>query len=183
MAAIDERQVYGSGIELGNVGFSFTPEGRGFLLSQLTAYNTPERRLVGGDYVASMLLDAGVGEAVMPEEIGEDGVIVLGENDALIRRGDPWSWCLSAYTAEVSDSRWIQDRHNLVDLFHSSWVCRGGGNTKLQPYWSYSCGRSLTHCTLRRRIRLHPTGSPAVDAHRRHGRRLGAPHAQVSLPP
>lgn len=137
VAAIDERQVYGSGIELGNVGFSFTPEGRGFLLSQLTAYNTPERRLVGGDYVASMLLDAGAGEAVMPEEIGEDGVIVLGENDALIRRGDPWSWCLSAYTAEVSDSRWIQDRHNLVDLFHSELgLIAGGGNTKLQPYWS-----------------------------------------------
>jgi len=137
VAAIDERQVYHSGVDLGNVGFSFTPEGRGFLVSQLATYNTPERRLIGGDYAASMLLDASAGEVVRPGEIGEGGVVVLGESDALIRRGDPWSWCLSAYTAEVSDSRWIQDRHNLIDLFHGELgMIAGGGNTKVQPYWS-----------------------------------------------
>lgn len=137
VAAIDERQVYGSGVDLGNVGFSFTPEGRGFLLSQLAAYNTPERRLVGGDYAASMLLDAEAGAAIMPGEIGEDGVVVLGDSDALIRRGEPWSWCLSGYAAAVSDSRWIQDRQNLIDLYHADLgLIAGGGNTKLQPYWS-----------------------------------------------
>lgn len=137
VAAIDERQVYHRGVALGNVGFSFTPEGRGFLVSQLAAYNTPERRLVNGDYAASMLLDAGTGEVVLPADIGEDGVVILGDDQALIRRGEPWSWCLSAYTAEVSDSRWIQDRQNLVDLFATDLgLIAGGGNTKLQPYWS-----------------------------------------------
>ncbi|MGD9495352.1 MAG: hypothetical protein AB7Y46_03475 [Armatimonadota bacterium] len=137
VAAIDERQIYGGGVALGNVGFSFTPEGRGFLVSQLAVYNTPQRRLVGADYAASMLTEAGTGEVVLPGAIGEDGVVILGDADALIRRGQPWSWCLSAYTAEVSDSRWIQDRQNLVDIFHSELgMIAGGGNTKLQPYWS-----------------------------------------------
>ncbi len=137
VAAIDERQIYGGSIALGNVGFTFTPEGRGFLVSQLAAYNTPKRRLVGADYAASMLTDAGAGEVVLPGEMGEGGVVMLGDADALIRHGEPWSWCLSAYTAQVSDSRWIQDRQNLIDLFHSELgMVAGGGNTKLQPYWS-----------------------------------------------
>lgn len=137
VAAIDERQVYHSGVALGNVGFSFTPEGRGFLLSQLGVYNTPDRRLVGADYAASMLIDAGTGDVVLPGEMGEGGVVILGDADALIRRGEPWSWCLSAYTADISDSRWIQDRQNLIDVFHSELgMIAGGGNTKMQPYWS-----------------------------------------------
>ena len=137
VAAIDERQLYGGGVALGNVGFSFTPEGRGFLVSQFGVYNTPDRRLVSADYAASMLTDAGTGEVVLPGEMGEGGVAMLGDADALIRRGEPWSWCLSAYTADISDSRWIQDRQNLIDVFHAELgMIAGGGNTKMQPYWS-----------------------------------------------
>jgi hypothetical protein len=34
-------------------------------------------------------------------------------------------------------SRWIQDRQNLVSLYHDKiGVILGGGNTKLQPLWS-----------------------------------------------
>ncbi|MEA3401761.1 MAG: hypothetical protein U9R79_11025 [Armatimonadota bacterium] len=137
VAAIDERQIYHGGVRVGDVGFTHTPVGRGYMLAQLERYVGEDERLMDGDSAASMILAAGDGEVVMPEDLGEGGVIVLGEDDALIRRGEPWSWALSAYTAEVSDSRWIQDRHNLVDVFHSELeMVAGGGNTKLQPYWS-----------------------------------------------
>ncbi len=137
VSAIDERQIYHDGVALGNVGFSLTAEGRGFILSQLAAFNAGQDRLVNADYAASMLLDAGEGEVLMPEDIGDDGAVILGDADALIRRGDEWNWALSAYAAQVPDSRWIQDRHNLVDIFHAELgMVAGGGNTKLQPYWS-----------------------------------------------
>ena len=72
-----------------------------------------------------------------PRDVGEDGVAILGGDDALIRRGAPWSWAISAYATEVPDNRWIQDRQNLLDVFHDELgLVAGGGNTKLQPYWS-----------------------------------------------
>jgi hypothetical protein len=42
----------------------------------------------------------------------------------------------------VPTSRWIQDRQNLVSLFHPQvGLILGGGNTKLQPRWStFSAG-------------------------------------------
>lgn len=37
----------------------------------------------------------------------------------------------------MSDSRWIQDRQNLVSIYHEkTGLILGGGNTKLQPGWS-----------------------------------------------
>jgi hypothetical protein len=55
---------------------------------------------------------------------------------ATIRRG-PWFICLSAYTAAVPRSRWIQDRQNVVSVYHErAGLILGGGNTKLQPAWS-----------------------------------------------
>lgn len=137
VACIDERNTYSSAVRIGNPGFAHTPEGRGYLLAQMRRHAGDEMRLIDADMAAALLLYGGEGEVVMPEEIGEGGVVVLGENDALIRRGEPWSWAFSAYTAEVSDSRWIQDRQNLVDTFHADLgLVAGGGNTKLQPYWS-----------------------------------------------
>lgn len=137
VSCIDERNLYSPAIRIGNPGFSHTPEGRGYLLAQLRRYAGEARRTIDADMAAALLLYGGEGEAVMPEEIGEDGVVILGDNDALIKRGDEWSWALSAYTAEVPSNRWIQDRHNLVDLFHGDLgIVAGGGNTKLQPYWS-----------------------------------------------
>ncbi len=137
VSAIDERQIYHGGVRASDVGFTHTPLGRGFLLSQLSQHAGDEGKLMAGDAAASMLLDAGEGEVLMPEDIGEDGAVILGDADALIRRGEPWSWALSGYAAEVPDSRWIQDRHNLIDVFHPDLgLVAGGGNTKLQPYWS-----------------------------------------------
>ncbi len=137
VSAIDERQIYHGGVRVSDVGFTHTPVGRGFLLAQLRRYAGEERRLLGGDAAASFLTDSGEGEIVMPGDLGEDGIVMLGDGDALIRRGEPWNWALSGYAAEVSDSRWIQDRQNLIDVFHSELgMIAGGGNTKLQPYWS-----------------------------------------------
>ena len=137
VSCIDERNLYSSGIRIGNPGFSHTPEGRGYLLSQLRRHAGEQMRTIAADMAAALLLYGGEGEVIMPEEIGDDGLSILGENDALIRRGEPWSRAFSAYTAEVPNNRWIQDRHNLVDLFHIDLgLVAGGGNTKLQPYWS-----------------------------------------------
>src|SRR5438132_11362652 len=55
----------------------------------------------------------------------------------MVVRHGPWFACLSAYEAEISDKRWIQDRQNFVSLFHDkTGLILGGGNTKLQPLWS-----------------------------------------------
>jgi len=52
-------------------------------------------------------------------------------------RHGPWFLCLSAYTAPAPKSRWIQDRQNLVSIYHDkTGLILGGGNTKLQPAWS-----------------------------------------------
>ncbi len=137
VAAIDERQIYHSGISTGNVGFTWTPEGRGFLLKQLAAYSQGGAKLVDGDYAASMLLYGGSGEAIPPAGEADASAVVLGKNDALIQRNKPWQWALSGYACTPSTSRWIQDRQNFVDVYHDDLgLVMGGGNTKLQPYWS-----------------------------------------------
>ena len=136
VAAIDERQLYGRGRDIGNIGFSWTREGRGFLLAQ-TAEQREAGRLFNADWAAAMLLYGGEGAAVLPPAAGDRGRAVLGDNDALIQRDRPWAWCFSAYACPPINNRWIQDRHNLVDVFHDEMgLVIGGGNTKLQPYWS-----------------------------------------------
>ncbi len=135
-AAIDERQIYHAGRELGNVGFSQTPEGRGFVLSQVSA-EVGEGHLPSADYAAAMLLYGGEGEGVAPPATGDTGRATLGNDDAVIERHRPWQWCLSSYACKPPQNRWIQDRQNLVDVFCDDLgLVLGGGNTKLQPYWS-----------------------------------------------
>ena len=52
---------------------------------------------------------------------------------ATVRHG-PWFLCALAYTAPVANSRWYQDRQNLVSIYHDkTGLILGGGNTKLQP--------------------------------------------------
>jgi hypothetical protein len=92
------------------------------------------------DLIASLLLygEEGSFAESPPAESGQ--VFVLTEDGidraATIRRG-PWFVCLSAYTAPVSMSRWIQDRQNFVSVYHDRiGLILGGGNTKLQPAWS-----------------------------------------------
>lgn len=136
VACIDERQVYHAGVEIGNVGFTWTPEGRGFLQRQMSLY-MKNRTSVNADYAASILLYGGTGEAIMPAAAADQAMAAVGENDALVSRHKPWQWALSAYACPVPRNRWIQDRHNLVDIYHDDvGLIVGGGNTKLQPYWS-----------------------------------------------
>jgi len=57
--------------------------------------------------------------------------------DALIDREDPWLLSLSAYCCPRTRNRFIQDRQNLVSIYHrDAGLIIGGGNTKLQPLWS-----------------------------------------------
>lgn len=136
-SCIDERVIYHKNINTGNVGFSYSPEGRGFILSQLAKSAASGREDVGGDYAAQMLLYGGQG-GIVPLPSGQDkGVSVIGQNEAVIVRDKPWECAFSAYTTKPIQNRWIQDRQNYVDIFNAHLgMLAGGGNTKLQPYWS-----------------------------------------------
>ncbi len=137
VSCIDERQIYHQGVDTGNVGFSYTPEGRGFLVRQLQVYSRNGEKNVDGDYAASMLLYGGTGDAVLPASMQGKGIAIIGAKDALIQRCRPWQWAFSGYACAPANSRWIQDRQNLVDVYHDGLgLIIGGGNTKLQPYWS-----------------------------------------------
>jgi hypothetical protein len=137
VSAIDERVIYSKSINIGNVGFTFSPEGRGFILSQLSKENNGGEKLVSGDYAAQMLLYGGKGEVLPLVSAQDKGASVIGTNDAVIVRQKPWEWAFSAYSTPAIQNRWIQDRQNHVDIFHANaGLIIGGGNTKLQPYWS-----------------------------------------------
>lgn len=137
IACIDERQVYHGGISRGNVGFSWTPEGRGFLLQQYARFQAGGGRLINADEAATLLLYSGEGDAVMPPAGGDSAITTIGDNDAAVVREKPWAWAVSGYACAPPQNRWIQDRHNHIDVFHDDLgLVTGGGNTKLQPYWS-----------------------------------------------
>lgn len=58
-------------------------------------------------------------------------------DDALLVRENPWLLSFSAYCAERTPNRFIQDRQNLLSIYHRDvGLIIGGGNTKLQPLWS-----------------------------------------------
>lgn len=136
VACLDERQIYHAGIETGTVGFTFTPEGRGYLLQQMGQY-LAKGNLPGAEYAATMLLYGDGGEGVKPAAAGDEATAWIGKHDGYIRRQKPWQWALSGYACPVPQNRWIQDRHNLLDVFCDGLgLVAGGGNTKLQPYWS-----------------------------------------------
>ena len=136
VACIDERQAYRKGVTIGNVGFSWTPEGRGFLLQQLARYSGPKNRRVSGDYAASMLLYGGSGAVVMPPSSSDRFTRLLDSDRGLIRREAPWQWAMAAYVCEPFTSRWIQDRQNLADVYHDALGLVIGGGHAAQPYWS-----------------------------------------------
>ena len=137
VSCIDERTIYSRAVHIGNPGFATSPVGRAFLLHQLRKHTKDGRRLVPGEYAANMLLYTEPGE-VAPLPTDKDGsTVVIGDNDAIIRRHMPWQWAMSAYTCPPTDSRWFQDRQNMIDVFHDEMgLVIGGGNTRLQPYWS-----------------------------------------------
>lgn len=133
---VDERNPYHAGISLGNVGFTFTPEGRGFLLHQMALLQRSGQK-VDADTAASLVLYGQEGPVEPPPSEKAEHRFVLGDNKAFIRRTGPWFVALSAYVCPVPQNRWIQDRQNFVSLYHDrTGLILGGGNTKLQPLWS-----------------------------------------------
>ena len=134
---IDERTVYAKGVRLGNPGFSFSPEGRAFLLNQLCIRSNNGRGLVDAEYAADMLLYGAQGAPAPLPALAGRATIIIGGNDAIIQRHKPWQWAFSGYVSDISTNRWFQDRQNLIDVYHDDLgLVIGGGNTKLQPYWS-----------------------------------------------
>ncbi|MHB8996625.1 MAG: hypothetical protein ACYC63_15370 [Armatimonadota bacterium] len=134
VACLDERQIYHASLEVGTPGFTFTPEGRGYLIQQMGTYM---KHGGSAEYAAGMLLYGDGGTGVKPAAAGDEGTAWIGERGGYIRRDKPWQWALSGYACPVPKSRWIQDRHNLLDISCDNLgLVAGGGNTKLQPYWS-----------------------------------------------
>ena len=136
VATIDERNWYHRHIRLGNVGFSLTPEGRGYLLRQATLYGGKSKRFAA-DLAATMLLYSQEGDAAPVAGEKELYTHVLGDGDAMVVRRRPWFYCLSAFTCVPDKSRWRQDRQNYLSIYHDDLgVFAGGGSTKLQPLLS-----------------------------------------------
>lgn len=137
VATVDERNPYHAGVAIGNVGFTFSPEGRSYLKQQWSLYGMNR---LPADLIASLLLYGEEGPVAEPPLPGTEHLDVLsegGEDKAAILRHGPWFACLSAYTAPILESRWVQDRQNFVSIFHEkTGLILGGGNTKLQPAWS-----------------------------------------------
>ena len=137
VSCVDERMVYSKSIRPGNVGFSWVPEGRGFLLKQLAVASRGGTQPADADLAAALLLYGGEGEVIAPAAEQDTARAYIGEREAVIQRRKPWQWAMSGYACKPYRSRWIQDRHNLLDVYHDAMgVVVGGGNTKLQPYWS-----------------------------------------------
>ncbi|GMU23137.1 MAG: hypothetical protein AMXMBFR13_32200 [Phycisphaerae bacterium] len=134
---IDQRNPFHEGVATGNVGFTFSPAGRAWLRDQWKLKGMDN---LPADLIASCVLygQEGPAEAAPKRDARELFVLTEGGVDraAVLRQG-PWFVCFSAYTAPISDSRWIQDRQNLVSIWHERiGLILGGGNTKLQPAWS-----------------------------------------------
>lgn len=134
---IDQRNPFHQGVATGNVGFTFSPAGRAWLRDQWKLKGMDN---LPADLIASCVLYGQEGPAEAAPKRGARELFVLtegGVDRAAVLRQGPWFVCLSAYTAPISDSRWIQDRQNLVSIWHEqTGLILGGGNTKLQPAWS-----------------------------------------------
>ncbi len=129
---IDERNPYSRSKPGGNVGFTFTPQGRGYLHHQWKSI-----KAFSPDIMAELVMYGQEGSVVETASERKDYQFVSSDNQSLIRRKAPWFICVSAYNCPVFESRWIQDRQNFVSVFHDrAGLIMGGGNTKMQPLWS-----------------------------------------------
>ncbi len=136
VSAVDERNPYHKEKRPGNVGFSWTPEGRWYLANYF-AEKDGKRPTVYPDTAAAMLLEGGSGETLAPASSGERGYYLSRDGKFAVIRELPWQWCFSAYACPVPAVRWIMDRQNAVEIFHDRFgVLAGGGNSKMQPYFS-----------------------------------------------
>lgn len=133
---IDQRNPFRTSVNPGNLGFTFDPVGRAYLASQ---WEHVKNKRFTPDLMASFIAYGQEG-AIETDDPESARVYMLSENgvdQAMTLRQGPWFICLSAFTTPVSKSRWIQDRQNLVSIYHDkTGLIIGGGNTKLQPAWS-----------------------------------------------
>ena len=134
---VDDRNPYHGGQgAVPNIAFTLTPAGRTFFASRLREAKRP----MDADLAATLLLAGEEGPGLDRDPLDTDFDYVLGKNEAFIRRRGPWFVVLSAFTAPLakdSSRRWWMDRQNLVSIYHDkAGLILGGGNSKLQPYWS-----------------------------------------------
>lgn len=135
LETIDGRNPHHDGVRLGNVGFAHTPAGRGFLAQQHALF-AQGGGTFDADYAAHMLLYGADGELVETAAAQNEHTSRIGD-DALVVRRRPWFYALSAFTAEIPQNRFGQDRQNFASIYHDDiGLIVGGGNTKLQPLWS-----------------------------------------------
>lgn len=129
---VDERNPYGGGFGIGNVGFTFTAEGRGLIAEQMA-----RGKDVDADTLASFIINGEEGPALPTAAGARDRTWVSDDDKSMIRRKGDWFICISAYCCPVYEKRWIQDRQNFVSIYNDRvGLIIGGGNTKLQPLWS-----------------------------------------------
>lgn len=134
---VDERQLYHGGVHTGNVGFTWSDEGRGFVAEQLWRRSEGGKQRVDPDYAANMLLYAGSGLAAVLPSTADESTTVIHTVSAATKRIKPWQWTFTAFPSRPPRIRWVQDRQNMIDIYHDALgLVVGGGNTKLQPYWS-----------------------------------------------
>jgi len=145
---VDERNPYHGGLRFPNAAFTYTSEGRGFMKQQMDILEREGHKIDSGN-MANFIAYGREGSTALTAAQETDRTFVLKGDKALIRRKCPWFICLSAYCCSIPKSRWIQDRQNLVSVWHDKCgLIVGGGNTKLQPLWSnFTVGDTslLTH--------------------------------------
>jgi hypothetical protein len=139
---VDERNSYEAGAVNRSLGLTLTAEGRAHFAHQLTQ----SKARFTADEAAALLMWGDEGENSTSSEPDRDFDFRLRHGDAAVRRRGPWFLVVSAFTAPPSTPRWIQDRQNLVSIYHErAGLIIGGGNTRLQPRWSnFSAGDITT---------------------------------------
>jgi len=117
-----------------HVGLLYSEAGRGLLAHQFPIIASRDPTTFDG---AEFLL---LGLAAAPDDLTtaqRAGTRFWMDDRALVAREEPWVVSLSAYTCARSPNRFIQDRQNLLSLYHrDAGLILGGGNTKRQPRWS-----------------------------------------------
>ena len=94
---VDERNGYQPTILMPNVGFTFSPEGRGLLKRQVDLRaKKMSSAPVGPDLAASFILYGEVGPLIPPPDKESEPVRVLADHHAMTTRKGPWFACLSA---------------------------------------------------------------------------------------
>jgi hypothetical protein len=132
---VDERNSYHENIADICLGFCFSPEGRAYVKRQITKLGRHTNAPVNAEVAASFILYGE--EGVLAPEPKSGDAYVSGDKQVLTRYVGPWFTCVTSYTAEPPQNRWMQDRQNFVSLYHDdASLILGGGNTKLQPLWS-----------------------------------------------